>query len=136
MTPDRTLIPLASELIGVVRDYSPADVAAVLARVPDDKRDALVVLLAAMVDPDARPSQLLAWTRLGPVPSRPFVPAGYSLRSLPPETLGRRSERRMEVGRLSNLGLTVDQIAERLGITSRAVTRHRSAIRAGLEEVS
>jgi hypothetical protein len=83
MTPDRTLIPLASELIGVVRDYSPADVAAVLARVPDDKRDALVVLLAAMVDPDARPSQLLAWTRLGPVPSRPFVPAGYSLRSLP-----------------------------------------------------
>ena len=64
------LVPLAAELVGTVRDFGPEDVAAVLARVPEGRHDALAVVLAAMVDPDARPSQLLAWTQLGPVPSR------------------------------------------------------------------
>jgi hypothetical protein len=57
-----SLVPIAAELIGVVHDYGPADVAAVLARVPDGRHDALAVILAAMVNPDARPSELLAWT--------------------------------------------------------------------------
>lgn len=64
------LVPIAAELIGTIRDYGPDDVAAVLAKVPDGRHDALAVVLAAMVDPDARPSQLLAWTELGPVASR------------------------------------------------------------------
>lgn len=64
------LVPLAAELVGTVRDYSPEDVAEVLARVPDGRHDALAVVLAAMVDPDARPSELLAWTDCGPVISR------------------------------------------------------------------
>jgi hypothetical protein len=65
-----TLVPIAAQLIGTVRDYGPADVAAVLARVPDGRFDALAVVLAAMVDPDVRPSELLAWTTAGPVQSR------------------------------------------------------------------
>lgn len=64
------LVPLAAELVGTVRDYGPDDVAAVLARVPDGRHDALAVVLAAMVDPDARPRQLLAWLDMGPVASR------------------------------------------------------------------
>jgi hypothetical protein len=59
------LVPLAAELAATVRDFGPEDVAAVLARVPDGRHDALAVVLAAMVDPDARPSELLAWTHSG-----------------------------------------------------------------------
>lgn len=72
MTEDEAaaLVPIAAELIGTVRDYGPDDVAAVLAQVPEGRHDALAVVLAAMVDPDARPHQLLAWLDLGPVPSR------------------------------------------------------------------
>ena len=66
------LVPLAAELVGTVRDYGPSDIADVLARVPEGRHDALAVVLAAMVDPDARPHQLLAWVDLGPVPSRTF----------------------------------------------------------------
>lgn len=65
MTPETvesTLVPLAAELVGTIRDYGPADVAAILARVPDGRHDALAVVLAAMVDPDATPRELLAWT--------------------------------------------------------------------------
>lgn len=59
------LVPLAAELVGTVRQYGPEDVAEVLARVPNGRHDALAVVLAAMVDPDSRPSELLAWTRCG-----------------------------------------------------------------------
>lgn len=70
-TVETTLIPLAAELIGTIRDYSTDDVAAVLdrAEVPQEARP-LVVVLAAMIDPDASPRELLAWTEAGPVQSR------------------------------------------------------------------
>jgi hypothetical protein len=55
------LVPLAAELVGTVRDYGPDDVAAVLARVPDGRHDALAVILAAMIDPDQTARELLAW---------------------------------------------------------------------------
>jgi hypothetical protein len=85
-TVSSTLIPLAAELIGVVRDYGPDDVAAVLARVPEGRHDALAVVLAAMVDPDKTPSQLLAWTRKpvqsrdkkSPPPRKPSKRRGYA----------------------------------------------------------
>jgi hypothetical protein len=71
-----TLVPIAAELVGTVRDYGPDDVAEVLARVPEHRFDALAVVLAAMVDPDARPAELLAWVGDGPVQSREgFTPA-------------------------------------------------------------
>ena len=64
MTEDEAsaLVPIATELIGCVRDFDPADSAAVLARVPDGQMGALAIVLAAMVDPDATPAELLAWT--------------------------------------------------------------------------
>jgi DNA-binding NarL/FixJ family response regulator len=50
--------------------------------------------------------------------------------------LGRHAERRAEVARLTNLGMSAEAIGERLGITKRAVTRHRQAIREALEVAS
>lgn len=64
------LVPVAAELIGCVRDYDPADTAEILARVPDGRLDALAVVLAAMVDPDRTPAELLAWTQVR-IPPRP-----------------------------------------------------------------
>lgn len=138
MTADlaQELVPIAAQLVATVRDYGPDDVKAVLSRVPDGRHDALAIVLAAMVDPDARPSQLLAWTELGPVPSRDFTPPGYDLKGLTQSALGRHAERRKEVARLTNLGLSGREIAERLGITDRAVSRHRTAIRQALEKAS
>jgi len=67
------LVPIAAELVGCVRDFGPDAVAAVLARVPEGRHDALAVVLAAMVNPDASLTELLAWTAL-PVHSRSFEP--------------------------------------------------------------
>lgn len=61
-------VPLAAELACTVRDEGPDAVADVLARVPDGRYDALAVVLAAMVDPDACMTDLLAWTDWTPPP--------------------------------------------------------------------
>lgn len=68
-----SLVPVAVELVGTVRDYGPETVAAVLQSVPDGRYDALAVVLAAMVDPDKTPKQLLGWLET-PVQSRRFEP--------------------------------------------------------------
>jgi DNA-binding NarL/FixJ family response regulator len=124
------LIPIATQLVATVRDYGPADVAAVLAQVPHGRYDALAVVLAGMVDPDRTPAELLAWSLGGPVPSRegPTPPHLY-VTEVNKAALGRRAERRAEVARLSALRLSSSEIAERLGITQRAVIRHRTALR-------
>ncbi|WP_100499384.1 hypothetical protein [Geodermatophilus chilensis] len=126
------LLPIAAELVGTVRDYGPDDVAAVLARVPAGRHDALAVVLAAMVDPDRSPAELLAWLD-GPTRSRPFTPDRYNVKKLSAEALGRRGERRAEIARLSALRVPAHEIARRLGITTRSVVRHRTAIRASNE---
>jgi hypothetical protein len=66
--------------VGTVRDEGPAAVAAVLARVPDGRHDALAVILAAMIDPDAKASDLLAWTR-GGLEYHRLVAAGVSAKT-------------------------------------------------------
>jgi len=128
------LVPLAAELIGCVRDYGPDAVAGVLARVPEGRHDALAVVLAAMVDPDARPTELLAWANGGPVKSRDFGPPARGIHALTPKELGRRADRRLEVARLSALRVPVSEIALRLGISERSVVRHRTAIRNALPD--
>lgn len=60
------LVPVAARLVAVVHDEGPDAVTAALAAVPAGRLDALCVVLAAMVDPDGRPSELLAWTRFTP----------------------------------------------------------------------
>jgi hypothetical protein len=56
------LVPVAAELVGIVHDHGPHAYADVFARVPADQWHALAVVLAAMVDPSRRVSELLAWT--------------------------------------------------------------------------
>lgn len=60
---DISLAPLAAELVGCLRDYGPDDTAAVLARIPHDQHEDFVLVLAAMIDPDQHPGELLDWTR-------------------------------------------------------------------------
>lgn len=128
------LVPIAAELVGTVRDYGPDDVAAVLARVPHGRHDALAVVLAAMVDPDARPAELLAWTSAGPVQSRDFTPTAF--RDLSTGHAEQVAERRATVARLTADGWGPTEIADRLGITKRSVVRHRAAIRDAAEAVA
>lgn len=68
-----SLIPVAAQLVGTVRDYGPEDVQAVLAQA-DGRHAELALVLAAMVDPDASPAELLAWQKAGPVQSRDAKP--------------------------------------------------------------
>ena len=75
-----SLVPIAAQLVGTVREYGPDDVAAVLARVPEGRHDALAVILAAMVDPDSSASDLLAWTR-GGLEYHRLVAAGVNART-------------------------------------------------------
>lgn len=131
---DDKLTPLAMELIGSVRDYGPDTVAEILARVPAKRRDDLTVLLARMVDPDKSPAQLLEWMNK-PVKSRGFTPSVFFVKKLKREAGGAlHAERRAEVARLWVLGLSVSEIAERMGLTERSVTRHRQALRAAAEK--
>jgi hypothetical protein len=74
------LLPIATDLICVIRDEGPDAVARVLARVPDGRHDALAVILAAMIDPDAKASELLAWTR-GGLEYHRLVAAGVNART-------------------------------------------------------
>ena len=122
----KDLIPLAAELIGTVRDFGPDAVAEVLAKVPDGRHDALAVVLAAMVDPDKTPAQLLAWMD-GPVQSRTFEPKSMRVKQKVPVSMA--EERRAEVARLTSLGFSITQIAERMNLTTNTVSRHRAIIR-------
>jgi DNA-binding NarL/FixJ family response regulator len=124
------LVPIATQLVATVRDYGPDDVAAVLAQVPHGRYDALAVVLAGMVDPDRSAAELLAWSLAGPVPSREQTPLHLLVKNAPPVSLGRRAQRRADVARLTAAGLSAAEVATRLGITRRAVCRHRSALRA------
>lgn len=58
------MVPIARRLIGAVQKVRTREaVARVLATVPDESaKDALLVVLAAMVEPDVNPEDLLAWT--------------------------------------------------------------------------
>jgi hypothetical protein len=57
------MVPLAARLAGAVHDRDPAAVACLLGKVPAGAKDALAVVLAAMVDVDQSPRDLLAWVR-------------------------------------------------------------------------
>lgn len=56
------LAPVAAEIAGTLRDYDLADVHTILSRVPAGRQLDLMLVLAAMVDPDKTPGELLAWT--------------------------------------------------------------------------
>lgn len=66
MTPEdlgdlaESLVPVAMQLAGAVRD-DVGEVARILKRVPTGAMPGLAVVLAAMVDIDATPTELLSW---------------------------------------------------------------------------
>lgn len=66
-------IPGAMRLVMAVHDY---DLPAAWDLLTDADLPALAVALAAMVNPDARPSQLLGWTRCPATPARQLMPCG------------------------------------------------------------
>ena len=55
------LVPVAAEFVGVVRDEDRDSVGRFLARLPRQERDALPVILAAMIPDDRTPADLLSW---------------------------------------------------------------------------
>ena len=59
------MVPLAAALIGAVHDEGAEQVARVLSVVAPENLPALCVVLAAMVDPDMSPGDLLAWVTFG-----------------------------------------------------------------------
>jgi len=59
------LVPVAAALIGAVHDEGAQAVARVLGVVAPENLPALAVVLAAMVDPDMSPGDLLAWVTFG-----------------------------------------------------------------------
>jgi hypothetical protein len=130
------LARIAAELVGTVHDFGPDVTARVLEKVPADQLPAFAVVLAAMVDPTRSVSDLLAWTK-EPVRSREFAPK-VSWPTVPhPELRPAVSsshhrdliaDRRTEVRRLTAAGLSASEIALRLQVAERTVTRHRTAI--------
>jgi hypothetical protein len=59
------MVPVAAALIGAVHDEGAVAVARVLSVVAPENLPALCVVLAAMVDPDMSPGDLLAWVTFG-----------------------------------------------------------------------
>lgn len=55
------LVPTAQRLVGAVHFDGVAAVSRLIAQMDTQERTAVMVLLAAMVDPDRQPSELLAW---------------------------------------------------------------------------
>lgn len=130
------LVPFAARLVAAVRDDGPADVAALLAAVPEGRHDALAVVLAAMVDPDRTPAQLLAWTdwdAAAPVTTVLPPPAHDDVDQLAVDHV--RAGYRMQltgatlhaaVHALTGIGLSIPAIAERTKTTTRQVERLRA----------
>jgi len=75
VTPDaygdlaENLVPVAGQLVGAVHDDGIGAVARILSGVHPDHMYALAVVLAAMVDPDSPPSELLGWVTWDDVPA-------------------------------------------------------------------
>jgi hypothetical protein len=57
------MVPVAAQLVGAVHDDGPDEVAAILRKIRPQQYDALAVVLAAMVDPELTPAELLAWVQ-------------------------------------------------------------------------
>lgn len=66
-----SLVPTAARLVGAVHDDGPAAVARVLAGVPTEHLPAFTVVLAAMVDPNKSPRDLLGWVDRALQPRNP-----------------------------------------------------------------
>ncbi|HMM95378.1 hypothetical protein [Phycicoccus sp.] len=79
------LVPVAARLVGAVHDEGITGVSRVLADLDPNHRTALCVVLAAMVDPDRTPSELLAWVTWDETPAEAYMqPSLLAVSSEPP----------------------------------------------------
>jgi hypothetical protein len=79
------LAPVAAQVVATIRDYDLADVHHILGEVPAERRQELILVLAAMVDPDRTAGELLAWT------GRPAISRDDEDWSRPPASKSRGS---------------------------------------------
>jgi hypothetical protein len=152
VTPDRrgdlieALWPAAAHLVCLVHgDGGQRDIHQALTRLTPAEKDALLVMLAALVDPDDRPDDLLHWITWDEHghPTRPETGDPRSLRRInhdsdteaePPPTPRRQVI--VDVTReLAAQGLSRTDIARRLGVTWSAVTQAHSRTRTPLPKV-
>lgn len=68
-----SLVPVAEQLVGAVHDDGPAAIGRLFAVVPPGHLPALCVVLAAMVDPDKRASEMLGWVNWEATPHTPTL---------------------------------------------------------------
>ena len=71
-------IPVAMRMIGAVHDDGLPTIARTLAPLSDQERAALIVVLAAMVDPDKPVSELLAWVNWESTPTETMTLFGLA----------------------------------------------------------
>lgn len=130
------LLPLAAALACVVHgDGGPKEIQHALVQLDDVERDALIVILAGLVDPDARLRDVLGyldWDETG-APAR-ATQSTRTLREVATALYGAvdveellAEERRWTVRRLSTTGHGPREISVRTGIHERTVYRMLAA---------
>jgi hypothetical protein len=121
------LVPIAQRVVGTVHLDGPAAIRELLHPLDAQQLSALVVVLAAMVDLEASPSQLLAWVNWDDPASWPEpIQAATPTRGRRP-TRQQLKERRDQVVALTRAGMAASDIAARLGIKPQVVRRDRTA---------
>lgn len=129
------LLPVAARLACIVHgDGGPRDIQQIIARLTPHERDALLVVLAGLVDPD-QPAQdalgYLAWDEHGR-PAHPAIPDGGTVRDLAEEWWEQHAQPtpvdpRAAARELLLQGLRAEQVAARIGVTERTVFRWQAA---------
>jgi hypothetical protein len=142
------LAAVGCQLAARIRDEGPEDVAAwLLEQLPDPAdRWRLLFVLAAAVPVDVPWLTLTSWAHDLDPAVRPTRPAPAEAPTIDTAALERACagepvrlrprDRRVVVDRLTAQGMTARQIAARLGVTIRAVQRHRELLRAARAEAA
>lgn len=120
----------ALQLVDLVRNYGPDVLHGVIDRWDDDTRRAVLVALAAAVDPDKTRTQLWGW--LGePLPQGETTVEIRDVWHTLEVQIGRRDreERRRMVDQLTSAGYSRREIALRLRTDTKTVERDRRHLR-------
>lgn len=124
------MLPIACQLAVIVHgEGDQQDIAHVLSQLDDTERQALIVALAALINPDKRLADALDYVRWDEE-GRPAPPT-LVRRTIRQEarqqwTPTDASDPRQEALRLHLQGISAGRIAERVGVTERTVNRWKN----------